>query len=369
MEAGQSMESPSWEPDFLGHGFEKLDLPLGTDEEGEVLATLVRYRPTAAVEPAGEDMPLLQQLRTWWNGNGDNPTGPARPAPQAVLYVHGWNDYFFHVELAQFWASLGVACYAVDLRKFGRSLRPHQTPGYMTSLEDYDADLEAAIKAVETDQRTLHGQANIEGGSAEVNVNLMAHSAGGLIAALWVHRHPGRIRSLILNSPWLELYGSSIVRNATASLVEPLARVRPKARLKLPEFGLYWRSLSNQADGEWELNSDWRWEYGFPIRAGWLRAVLAGHSQIAAGLKIDAPVLVLISARSVVSPTWTDDAMQTDIVLDVEQIALRAPGLGRRVTIVRTEGALHDVLLSSKSVRHQVYQDLEQWARCYLLEA
>ncbi|HET8794871.1 MAG TPA: alpha/beta hydrolase, partial [Arthrobacter sp.] len=162
-------------------------------------------------------------------------------------------------------------------------------------------------------------------------------------------------------------HGSSIVRNATASLVEPLARVRPKARLKLPEFGLYWRSLSNQADGEWELNSDWRWEYGFPIRAGWLRAVLAGHSQIAAGLTIDVPVLVLISARSVVSPTWTEDAMQTDIVLDVEQIALRAPGLGCRVTIVRTEGALHDVLLSSRSVRRQVYQDLEQWARCYLL--
>ncbi len=358
MEAGQRTHELRWESDFLGAGFEKLDLPLAADDEGDVLATLVRYRPTA-VEPDGRDRRVSQRLRNWWKRLGAEP--PAE-VPQAVLYIHGWNDYFLHVELAEFWARLGVACYALDLRKYGRSLRPHQTPGFVTSLSQYDADLEAAVAALETDQRSLHGMP--DGG---IKVHLMAHSAGGLIAALWADRYPGRISSLILNSPWLELHGSAIVRNATASVLEPLARVRPYARLKLPEFGFYWRSLSNQADGEWELNSDWRWEFGFPIRAGWLRAVLAGHAEVAAGLNIDVPVLVLISGRSVISPVWTEDALQTDTVLDIEQIALRAPGLGRRVTINRTPGALHDVLLSTMPVRRQVYEDLGQWARCYML--
>lgn len=359
MAAGQGTHKLWWEPDFLGAGFEKLDLPLAADDEGDVHATLVRYRPTVA-EPGGGNSRLSERLRNWWKRLGAE---PAVEVPHAVLYIHGWNDYFLHVELAQFWARLGVACYALDLRKYGRSLRPHQTPGFVTSLSQYDADLETAIAAIEADQKSLHGRPD-----SKVKVHLMAHSAGGLIAALWANRNPGRISSLILNSPWLELYGSSIVRNATASVVEPLARVRPYAQLKLPEFGLYWRSLSNQADGEWELNSDWRWEFGFPIRAGWLRAILAGHAQVAAGLNIDVPVLVLVSARSVISAVWTDDALLTDTVLDVEQIAMRAPGLGRRVTINRTDGALHDVLLSNKSVRGQVYEDLEQWARCYMLD-
>lgn len=327
-----------WAPDVLGRGFEKLDLPLDDDEEGPVQATLVRFRPTvlaAAPDPG--------------------------PFPHTVLYVHGWNDYFLHTELAQFWAELGVACYAVDLRKHGRSLGKHQTPGFITSLDEYDPDLEAAIEALVADQRELHGP------DVNPRIHLMGHSTGGLVAALWADRNPGRIGSLILNSPWLELHGSSLVRNATASLVEPLARMRPQARLKLPEFGFYWRTLSNQADGEWELNDQWRWEFGFPIRAGWVRAVTAGQTQVAAGLNIDVPVLVLLSNRSVASPVWTDEAMRSDIVLDVKQVARRALRLGRRVTINQVEGAIHDVLLSGKPVRTSAYADLKQWAKTYVL--
>lgn len=327
-----------WQPDVLGRGFEKLDLPLNDDDEGPVQATLIRYRSTT-LAAASKPEPILS----------------------TVLYVHGWNDYFLHTELAQFWAELGVACYAVDLRKHGRSLGKHQTPGFITSLDEYDPDLDAAIEALVADQQELHGA------DASPRIHLMGHSTGGLVAALWADRHPGRIGSLILNSPWLELHGSSLVRNATASLVEPLARMRPQARLKLPEFGFYWRSLSNEADGEWELNSDWRWEFGFPIRAGWLRAVMAGQTQVAAGLNIDVPVLVLLSDRSLASPVWNEEAMRSDIVLDVKQVARRALQLGRRVTINRVEGAIHDVLLSSKPVRDSAYDDLRQWARAYVL--
>lgn len=34
-----------WHPDILGNGFEQQTLPLGTDDEGEVVATLVRAMP------------------------------------------------------------------------------------------------------------------------------------------------------------------------------------------------------------------------------------------------------------------------------------------------------------------------------------
>lgn len=356
------MVAGEWHPDVLGNGFEQCELALGTDEEGAVVATLIRYRPTAQVTPRrrftlGRILELLRQARA-------DRTSMPEPAPHAMVYVHGWNDYFFHVELAEFWAELGVAAYAVDLRKYGRSIRPHQTPGFITDLADYDADLDAAIAAVRHDQRSLRGLEP----DAPVKVSLMAHSAGGLISALWADRNPGALHSLILNSPWLELSGSSLLRNATAPLIEPLARVRPRARLKLPEFGLYWRSLSNQADGEWELNSQWRREFGFPIRAGWLSAIMAGHARVARGLNIDVPVLVLFSARSLISPVWSEQMKEADIVLDVDQIAARAANLGRQVSLNRVEGALHDVLLSRPEVRRSAYADLRQWARAYLAD-
>ena len=43
-----------------------------------------------------------------------------RNAPQhqrAVLYVHGWSDYFFQTHLADFWNEQGFDFYALDLRR------------------------------------------------------------------------------------------------------------------------------------------------------------------------------------------------------------------------------------------------------------
>ena len=48
-------------------------------------------------------------------------------------------------ELAEFWTNAGARFFALDLRKYGRSLRAGQTPGYVTDLATYDADIEAAL--------------------------------------------------------------------------------------------------------------------------------------------------------------------------------------------------------------------------------
>ncbi|MGH9060169.1 MAG: alpha/beta hydrolase, partial [Acidimicrobiales bacterium] len=94
-----------WGPDVLGAGYQARIIPLGTDDEGEVVATLVRRDPSPRAGRAGL-------------------------AGTAVLYVHGYNDYFFQTDLADFFAERGATFYALDLRKYGRSLRPHHTPNW-----------------------------------------------------------------------------------------------------------------------------------------------------------------------------------------------------------------------------------------------
>ncbi|QCO98701.1 alpha/beta hydrolase [Arthrobacter sp. 24S4-2] len=355
-----AQDPPAWQADLLGDGFEHLELPLADDDEGGVCATLVRHVPAGPPGPPA----LLSALRKnvfkplpWPGSEARTHHGAVRPG--VVLYIHGWADYFLQSELAKYVGSHGLRFYALDLRKFGRSLRTWQTPGYATDLAVYDEDIAAALAAIKADVAARTGQ------PAEPVVHMLAHSLGGLIGALWANRHPGALGTLILNAPWLELQGSSLIRNIAMHLVEPLARTDPKRPFRFPEMPAYWQSVSDQAHGEWFLDPQWRPTASFPIRAGWTRAVLAGHSAVERRLDIGAPVLVMLSDRTRIQAEWSEELMGMDAVIDVEQTARRALGLGRRTSVYRYPGAIHDIFLSRREVRQEAYRDLVAWLHSY----
>lgn len=315
-----------WVPDVLGDHFEARTLPLADDDEGEVVATLVRYRPDGA---AG--------------------TRPAR----ALLYVHGWNDYFFQVPLAEYWHRQGAAFYALDLRKYGRSLRPHQTPNYVDDLAEYDEELDAAV-AVIRDELGEHAR-----------LMVMGHSTGGLVAPLWATRRPGTLSGLVLNTPWLELTGSTVLRTLSMPVVQTLARTQPKAPVITSDPGFYRRTISAAHGGEWTYDDAWRPTPYFPIRPGWLEAVLTGHAHVARGLDLPFPVLVATSARSALYARWRESMREADSVLDVDLLARRAVLLGPVVTVVRIEGGLHDLTLSRAPARERFYTEVTRWVAAY----
>lgn len=319
----------TWKPDVLGNTFEQLTLPLGEDFEGEVVATLVRRKP-------------MPRFTAWLTGK------PLRDVD--VLYVHGWSDYFFQAELADHFTARGARFFALDLRKYGRSIRPGQTPGYIENLEEYDADIEAALAAMQSNGR---------------RVFLLGHSTGGLVFTLWVNRNPGRVDALILNSPWLETQGSTIARLMMTPILKAQAKVNAVGKLPSVDLGYYSRTIDADRDGEWQFNRDWRPERGFNAKTAWGAAVIAGHQTVAAGLSIDIPVLTLLSKRSLISPVWSDAMKSSDIVLVVDDIAKRALGLGETVTVVRLDGAVHDVFLSAKPVRDEAYRQLDRWLDGY----
>lgn len=332
-------EELRWEPDVLGAGFESAVLRVEHPDGRLRIATLIRYRPAAA-------------------------SVPAAAARQAVLFLHGWSDYFFNPELAEFWTRLGVPFYALDMHNHGRSLRHGDIGGFVRHLDDYDPELQQALDAVVGD---LAGGAAAAPDVPPPHVALMGHSTGGLVAALWAARHPGTVSHLVLNSPWLEMHGSSMVRYAAGPMLRPIAKRWPQLRMRLPERDFYWRSISSRAGGEWELDDSLRPPKAFPIRFGWMSAILTGHTRVAKGLQIRVPILVLMSERSLNGPYWKEGMRAADAVLDVQTMAARALTLGRSVTIERIDGGLHDVLLSEKSVRADAYARLERWARGYML--
>ena len=315
-----------WEPDVLGPGYEARTLALADDDEGAVVATLVRHRP-----PGAQD----------------------RRTARAVLYLHGWNDYFFQTGLAEHWTGRGAAFYALDLRKYGRSLLPHQTPNYTDDLAVYDEELDAAVAAIREDL----------GASARIMV--MGHSTGGLVAALWVRRRADVVSGLVLNSPWLELTGSRVARHLSMPVVAQLARSRPRTPLVTLDPGFYPRSVLQGQGGEWTYDESWRPTPYFPVRPGWLQAVLRGHAEVARGLDLEVPVLMAASRRSILSTRWREEMRRADTVLDVDLLARRAVLLGPLVTVVRVDGGLHDLTLSAPEPRARFYAELTRWSLAY----
>ncbi|REE95741.1 alpha/beta hydrolase [Thermomonospora umbrina] len=312
--------------DVLGPGYEAIVLPMGEDSEGEVVATLVRRRATD-------------------------------PSRRAVLYVHGFVDYFFQKHLADFYVDLGFDFYALDLRKYGRSLLSHQTPNYVESLTEYFAEIDEAVRIIREDD-----------GHDVLLVN--AHSTGGLTTALWADRVKGRglVDGLFLNSPFLDINEPAPLRIAGDVLARALRGVRPKAKLPAPTSGRYARSLHRDHEGEWEFDLRWKPPTGFGVRAAWLAAIRRGQARLRAGLAIDVPVLVMASTQSVRRRPGVADLSNADAVLDVEHMARWAPRLGPHVTLVRIDGGLHDLVLSAKRARDQVFGELERWIRGYLPE-
>jgi alpha-beta hydrolase superfamily lysophospholipase len=268
-----------------------------------------------------------------------------------VLYVHGWNDYFFQTHVADHLAGLGYDFYALDLRRYGRSLRRGHLPGFVTDLGHYDTELDAAAEVILADHTELL---------------VMGHSTGGLVAALWVADHPDRVAGLALNSPWLDLQGSALVRTLGSPVIDALGSFSPTSVLRLPDLGFYARTLHSTLGGEWDYDLDLKTTPSPPVRVGWLRAVLLGHQRVAAGLHLPMPVLVMCSSASEFSRRWHDGLRIVDTVLDVEQIATRASRLGRHVTIVRVDQGLHDLFLSAAAARGVALDELARWTKAYV---
>jgi len=316
-----------WQPDVLGEGYDQQVLELGDDPDGQgqIVGTLVRRE--APTEPTG-----------------------------AVLYVHGFTDYFFQTALADFFTDRGFAFFALDLRKCGRSRRPGQQPHYVSDLAYYDAELSRALAAIRHE-------------TGDAPVLLAGHSTGGLVLPLWLDRlNAGNggatgagISGLVLNAPWFDLQGKAWMRTWGTQWFRLMAKIRPYGRINLPPGNGYGSSLHVSEHGEWDYDLEWKPIGGFPITYGWLNAIRRGHARLHQGIDIGVPSLVLRSARSRSAPTWSPEVDELDAVLDSRQIARWAGCLGDAVTSVPITGARHDVFLSKEEPRAEAYLLLDRW--------
>ncbi|WP_193314945.1 alpha/beta hydrolase [Georgenia thermotolerans] len=267
---------------------------------------------------------------------------------RAVLYLSGFVDYFFQAQHAQAWIDAGYDFYALDMRRAGRSTNGHPRPDDVRDLRVHDEEIQAALDLIRA--------------AGARQVVLLGHSTGGLQAVLWAADHPGSVDVVVLNSPWLDLNRSWLERTVGTALLDRLGTWLPS--LPVGKLGdAYGSYLHADSGGEWTYDLTLKPLAGFPVRAGFIRAVRRAHAEVARGLDIQEPVLLCCSTRSGhPRDPGPAELSTTDVVLSVEQMLHRAPLLGPDVTIMQVPGGVHDLALSPGTSREYYTRGAVEWA-------
>ena len=318
--------------------------------------------------------------------------GAAPRHERAVLYLHGRNDYFFQTWLADALLEAGYEFYALDLRTCGRAGAGYWSPHDVRDLRVHDEEIGEALRII----RSEHGHGVVV---------LNGHSTGGLQAVIWAKDHPGGVEAITLNSPWLDLNSSALVRSYGSAWVDLISRWDPERIIDNPdearalraagldsatqpaaaaqqtpagaadadpgsaeladpgpiELDMYARVLHRRWGGPWDWDLTLKPSPSFPVRAGFMAGIRRLQREVHHGLGIEEPVLLCCSTTTVGRDASIEQARHGDLVLSVEQMVARAPFLGDDVTVRQIPGGVHDLALSDEAAREEYLAALTGW--------
>lgn len=305
-----------WVADSLGNGYEMSHINLGKDYHGDARCTLVRHKSSIETSHRG------------------------------ILYIHGYNDYFFQTEMGLRFAKEGYNFYALELRRYGRSLRRGDKPFIIKEFTDYFQEVDKAL-----DVMRRNGCDTIV---------LMGHSTGGLLASYYMATHPeASVDILILNSPFLDWNLGKL--ESVMDFIAPIGSIFPNIPINTGGAGVYAESLLKSQRGEWEFDMTKKsTDYG--VNLGWIRAIHNAQQNLRKlNGAIKKPILLMFSFASSNPDVWSSLASSTDVVLSVRDIQKYGSQLGPDVTQVAVKDGLHDLLLSRPTVRYPLYNYIFEW--------
>lgn len=315
------MESIVWQTDHLGDGFESTYVNHPNDYSGAVRSTVIRKFASS-------------------------------PSKKAVLYVHGFSDYFLQKEMGRMFAENGYNFYAIDLRKYGRSLLKHQKMFQVHNLHEYFPDIDSAVEIISADGNEV--------------IAMLGHSTGGLTTSLYMSENPSPlIKVLMLNSPFLDWNMPPFMKKVVIPVASALGTVFPNIRVhQKPDPG-YAETLSHRHSGEWDYREEWKPDILPDPDLGWIHAIQSGQQELRRR-RIKVPVLLMHSADSVRPGDPKEKYFHADAILDVTTISHYGKRLADDVTEVTFEGGLHDLALSKKEIRNLMYDTMLDWLKTHM---
>lgn len=284
--------------------------PLDETQQSDVTA----LRDYLGAELRGQDLSVAD---SWSDSAPQNPKF-------IVVYLHGWNDYFYQTHLARSLTQLGAAFYALDLHRYGRNLPDWKGGkvwnGYTENFEEYDPEIDWAVATAREEHPGLP-------------VLVMGHSNGGGIVAGWAARHHDSFDGLIFNSPWLVQDISMIpagkaVRWFITNRAQHLRIPMPQGNLttyadslagyRAIRSPLPRRLIPFQNDPSvvgWVENPQWRILTGLPTLLGWVSTVLRNHRWLRESATFPAKPVLCLTGNHELDPFYLPEVERVDSLL------------------------------------------------------
>lgn len=269
---------------------------------------------------------------------------------KSLLYIHGFNDYFFNTELAEKFLEKGYSFYAIDLHHYGRSLKKKDKQYYFTDIAQFDEELTQTLHFIQ------------DNGSKDLT--LYGYSQGALIALLYAQTH-AEVKRLILDSAFLDFAFSPFLENYILPVVAAVGCYFPEFKIDSKEPNIFGQTMHKDFKGEWDFDLNLKQtRTNAPIYLGWIHAIYEAQKQIKAGLDLKRPVLSLYSHQSHTEQSDISLHFKSDLVLDVKDITLYSAQLNKDKTLTTQSiihNAMHGVTLSQKEVREKAYEEIFKW--------
>lgn len=310
-----------YKEDILGKDFEYRIINLKNDYEGPCISTLVRSK----------------------NNNSNK---------AAVLYIHGYNDYFFQKNLAKKITQAGYNFYAIDLRKYGRSHLENQKWFNFRDISEYYEELDSAINIISRE------------GHKEIIIN--AHSTGGLISANYLNnrKEDNRIIGLLLNSPFFDFNTNWFTKNIILKIVNFMGNSwADKVFLNGGEDNIYGRALYKS----YSFDTTFKKLKSYPKNYGWIKGISSGMINLKKS-NIKVPIIVFSSDKSSKEDINNPLLYYSDVVLNVKDIKKVGKKLGSNVKLETIKNGIHDLSLSNKEPQDIYLDKLIFWIKNILPE-
>lgn len=314
------IDSKNWSADYLGNEWVKRHIILAEDFDGVPVATIVRKADT-------------------------------NPGETAVLYIHGFSDYFFQTSLADSLEKERLRFYALDLRRYGRSKLPFQIWNEVRSMDDYFEEIDSAVNIIQSE--------------GYQKIILIAHSTGGLTASLYAAERGADVPfiSMILNSPFFDFNVGGVAESAGIPVISAIGAILPKTVVNRNVSPVNCMSLHKDYQGEWEFDTIMKPIQSPMVTASWIRAIHKGQQRLQKGIEISCPVLVMSSSVGSKGDKFEEIHKRSDTVLDPEEIRSFAGSIHGDISSEVFDGGLHDLVLSEKPVRDKVYESMIRFIR------
>lgn len=278
------------------------------------------------------------------------------PSPWVIISPGRIESYIKYQEVALQWAAKGYSVALIDHRGqgFSERLTSHHEHGHVDRFVDYEDDFTTWL---------THLAPRIDGQPTY----LVAHSMGGAIASMYMAQYgrakvPFEFKAAILSAPmmgintkpWPESLGKAVVRFG--------AKIK---RSIAPDSAHYFIGMKDYDPLPFEQNDLTHSQ----ARYTWLTDMYREHPKIRLGgptwqwllESLDAMDIMPRIAKKISTPILLLQGTEDAVVMPEAQERFMAQSTQSQSKLIKVEGARHEILMETDSVRQVAMQHIESF--------